>query len=360
MVKAIIWGMGGTAQEFLRKKMLYSKYDIIAFTDSNSELMGSYFWKGVRVISPNELKNIIYDKIIICSIYYKEIIHRLINDLQIDRSSIITYKELEKKACNRLVSKYENDNDAEIQKVLKIFGQGQINVLGSYRPEVRKFHTVYYDEENFPYIMFENKRMYYPKGYTFLKRSGIEIVEDILYEQGVGSPHLYLRENEDIPDHAVIVDAGVCEGNFSLRYIDRARKIYLIENDDRWMQALQRTFRNYQDKVVFCRKMLSRCDNSREITIDKLVFEKIDFLKMDIEGGEVEALLGGRDVLERSKARCAICSYHRQYDEKYISYILESYGYKTSHSEGYMFFPYDNNMEDTLDLRRGIVYGVKE
>ena len=126
------------------------------------------------------------------------------------------------------------------------------------------------------------------------------------------------------------------------------------------MQALQRTFRDYQEKVVFCNKFLSGRDNAKEITLDNLVREKVDFLKMDIEGAEVEALLGSKDVLTRSKARCAICSYHRQYDEKYISYILESYGYKTSHSEGYMFFPYDDDMEDTLDLRRGIVYGVKE
>ena len=40
--------------------------------------------------------------------------------------------------------------------------------------------------------------------------------------------------------------------------------------------------------------------------------------------------------------------------------MLEGYGYTTSTSQGYMFFPYDENIMDTLDLRRGVVYGDKD
>lgn len=54
------------------------------------------------------------------------------------------------------------------------------------------------------------------------------------------------------------MDAGVCEGNFALRFIDRARKIYLIEADASWMEALERTFALYREKIVFCNKFLSR------------------------------------------------------------------------------------------------------
>ena len=359
-MKAVIWGAGGTTTEVLRQRLLYSKYEIVAFTDSNPELWGTPFWKELPIISPYELMHTVYDIIIVCSLYYEEIIDRITNDLQINRSSIITYKELEREVCKLIVSKYENHDDMETQKVLDIFRQGKINILGSYAPEIKDYHSVYRDEEGFPYIMFENKRMYYPRNHKFIKREGAEAVEDILYEQGADSPHLYIRDPEEIPDGAVIVDAGVCEGNFALRFIEKAKKIYLIESDAEWMEALQKTFREYRNKVVFCNKFLSGHDNVRETTLDSLVSEEIDFLKMDIEGAEVEALLGASNLLRRSKARCAVCSYHRQYDEKYISYILESYGYKTSHSEGYMFFSYDDDMEDTLDLRRGVIYGVKE
>ncbi len=49
-------------------------------------------------------------------------------------------------------------------------------------------------------------------------------------------------------------------------------------------------------------------------TIDKLVaelsLERVDFIKMDIEGAEVRALEGGRATLERFHPRMAISAYH--------------------------------------------------
>jgi hypothetical protein len=158
----------------------------------------------------------------------------------------------------------------------------------------------------------------------------------------------------------IIVDAGVCEGNFALKYIENAKKMYLIECDPRWMRALRLTFAPFKDKVVFCDKFLTKYESKTTTTIDVLVKEKIDFLKMDIEGAEVDALLGAKKTLLGSKASCAICSYHRQNDEENIRFILNSLGYSTETSIGYMFFPYDENIIDTLDLRKGIVYGKKQ
>lgn len=85
--------------------------------------------------------------------------------------------------------------------------------------------------------------------------------------------------------------------------------------------------------------------------------EPIDFLKMDIEGAEIDALLGGKRLLQASRARCAICSYHRSHDEENIKLILQALGYRTATSHGYMFFPYDPHCLETLEFRRGVVYG---
>ena len=76
---------------------------------------------------------------------------------------------------------------------------------------------------------------------------------------------------------------------------------------------------------------------------------------MDVEGFELEALEGGKRLLRESGAYCAICSYHKHDDEKKIREFLEKLGYQTDTSEGYMFFPYD----DDLELRKGVVYGIK-
>jgi predicted RNA methylase len=218
---------------------------------------------------------------------------------------------------------------------------------------------VYRDNHDRPYILFEGKKMYYPQSFSFVNCDGKQYVYNVLREQGEKSPHLYVRNNDEIKEDSVIVDAGVCEGNFALRYVDKAKKIYLIESDPQWIKALKMTFSDYQDKVVICNKFLTRYESENTTTLDELVQEDIDFLKMDIEGAEIDAILGGKNILRKSNARCAICSYHKKNDEENIRYLLETYGYQTSTSEGYMFFPYDENILDTMDFRRGVVYGAK-
>ena len=358
--RAVIWGTGGTAENFLKRQGLYADYQLVAFLDNDSSKWGEVFGNGLLVVAPDDLKNIGYDTIIICSIYYEKIIEQL-QKLDVDFTKIVTYENLEHVFCQKFIDKYQASEDTEIQAILKLFQQGKINVLGAHILE-EKLSEVYRDEEDYPYIDFFGKKMYFPKDYLFVKYGNKEYVRNILGEQEDGSPHRYLKDTEQIPHGAIVVDAGVCEGNFALQYIDKVKKIYLIEADSKWMEVLKRTFADYQDKVVFCGKFLSGRDNAYEITLDSLVpdHETVDFIKMDIEGAEVDALLGAKRVLENSAARCAICSYHRQYDEKYISFILNAYGYQTSYSEGYMCFPYDENISDTIDLRHGVVYAKKQ
>lgn len=358
-MKAVIWGAGGTATDFLRKKIMYCKYEIVCFTDNNPTCWGTYFFQNMEIIAPTDLYKYDYDMIIICSLYYEDIRKQLMKEMHISEEKIITYKDIERAICDSIIEKYENVADEDMAETLEVFKKGDVSILGSYNPPVTAFSEVLRDDDGFPYILFEKKRMYYPEEYKFKKIDGKDVVEDILYEQGKGSPHLYIPEGYKMPEDAVIADAGVCEGNFALRYVEAAKKVYLIEADKLWMKALKMTFKPYKEKVIFCEKRLSGRDNSREITLDKLVTDELTFLKMDIEGAEVDALLGGKEVLTQNNVQCAVCSYHRQYDEAYISHILKSYGYKTRPSKGYMFFAFDDQMVDTMDLRRGVIYGSK-
>jgi FkbM family methyltransferase len=63
-------------------------------------------------------------------------------------------------------------------------------------------------------------------------------------------------------------------------------------------------------------------------TIDQMVesmkLKRVDFIKMDIEGSERHALLGGRKVIQNWRPRLAIASYHLKGDPAAIAEIIWS------------------------------------
>ena len=66
--------------------------------------------------------------------------------------------------------------------------------------------------------------------------------------------------------------------------------------------------------------------------LEKLGVTKVDFIKMDIEGAEIEALKGARRILTENNVHIAIASYHSINEQKtYIESekILKNYGYET-------------------------------
>ena len=77
---------------------------------------------------------------------------------------------------------------------------------------------------------------------------------------------------------------------------------------------------------------------------------------MDVEGAEPKALRGAKKILTSNKVRASVCTYHNADDLIKVKSILQSYGFKTSTSAGYMVFFYNFDTFDTADFRKGIVY----
>ncbi len=353
-MKVIVWGTGYFAKEYVERKSYHVGDEIIAFTDNDSNLWGKTF-KEKTILAPEYLEQIKFDRLIICSAHFAEIIKQIREELCIN-AEIITYFELEDQIKKQLISKYADVQDDGIQKVLAYYREHPLNIYGAFDQKgIETIYPVQYDADKMPYILFEEKKMFFPKSYPFVCDNNLVCIKNILYEQGEHSPHLYIKDKNILKKDMVIVDAGVCEGNFALRYADYAKKIYLIECDPEWSEVLQRTFQPYKDKVVFCQKYLSDKDSEQSVRLDTLIQEPIDILKMDIEGYEVRALKGAERVLRESSAYCAVCSYHKHQDERQIKALLQQYGYRVETSEGFMFFPYD----DCLEFRKGVVYGRK-
>lgn len=62
---------------------------------------------------------------------------------------------------------------------------------------------------------------------------------------------------------------------------------------------------SYENARLIQVPMLSLAD-----LVEKYGIERLDFVKMDIEGAEIEAVQGALEVMERFKPRFAIASYH--------------------------------------------------
>lgn len=212
--------------------------------------------------------------------------------------------------------------------------------------------NVYYDEKkDLRYVDFGGKKLYLSRKMETYFDNGKEEVLDLWFEQDDDSPHKYFK-NCDVK--GVVVDCGVCEGNFSLYNIDKIDKLFLVECDEDWVEALQATFEPYKDKVVICNKFLSsKCDDEH-ITLDALLEGiKPDYIKMDIEGDEIEALHGAETLLKNNK-NCTwnVCVYHKKNHADVIKKIFMKHEIETEFSKGFINFIYDKDILNHYGLRR--------
>lgn len=60
-------------------------------------------------------------------------------------------------------------------------------------------------------------------------------------------------------------------------------------------------------------------------TLDGMGLKNIDFIKLDVEGAEYEALLGAKNLIKRDKPILAICVYHKQDDLIKIPQLIKSF-----------------------------------
>lgn len=74
--------------------------------------------------------------------------------------------------------------------------------------------------------------------------------------------------------------------------------------------------------------------------VDELGLERVDFIKMDIEGAERHALAGAKGTLDRFGPRMALCVYHKEDDREVLAKIaLEARpSYRVGGNRQHLFF----------------------
>lgn len=172
------------------------------------------------------------------------------------------------------------------------------------------------------------------------------ICEDRIYKM---SPYMFAAQEEQYfntdflkyDDEEVFVDAGCCDLSTAIKlskHCKKVKKVYAFEPDpDNYKRCLER--KNYfednvvevlpngtwsTDETLFFNSTAdgaSHVTDSGELsievtTIDNVVKgkEKVTFIKMDVEGAELESLKGAKNTIMKDKPKLAICIYHKPED----------------------------------------------
>lgn len=163
-----------------------------------------------------------------------------------------------------------------------------------------------------------------------------------------------------------VVDAGACEGFFSLYVLERGAQVLAFEPVPELTRALKKTLEEYidagrarvftlglgkerEEKTIFLHPTNSGGNTLNQeftelwgkekakdqktrvliVSLDEIVSSlklSIGFIKADVEGFERELLLGARDTISRCKPCLSICTYHLPDDWKKIPEIIQSFG----------------------------------
>lgn len=159
-----------------------------------------------------------------------------------------------------------------------------------------------------------------------------------------GRPGLSIKENE------VFIDAGAHDGDTILSFIKwcngKYKKIIAFEPDAENCNKVVKTLSDNGIENVVLKKFglwdknkIIGFDNkgtsSSKIDIkgnsqinvcklDDVINEKVTFIKMDIEGAELNALKGSAETIRKYKPKLAICVYHKNEDFFEIPYFIHS------------------------------------
>lgn len=276
--------------------------------------------------------------------------------LQLYLKKIKQIEEIKKQA----VLTYYKENpslDPEINEALHYLKKNEITPLpySFFNNYLNKSIEVLFDQDKkLSYVMHGTNRLYFKRSW---KPEGIvNSYRMLLAEQDPSSPHRYLTKNYSINPNSVVVDVGAAEGIFALSEMDHIEHLYMIETDPEWIEALMATYLPWVDKVTIIAKFVSNKDDAQNVKLDTYFanHDKIDFLKIDVDGAEQELLYGAADVIKHKIQKAVICTYHNRDDNRDFTTYFQKENFKLHNSEKYLLFYHDQNFDPPY-FRRGLL-----
>ena len=177
--------------------------------------------------------------------------------------------------------------------------------------------------------------------------------------------HYYLAHGTAIKPGDVVIDCGCCEGFFVFQALEAgAAKVIGIEPNPVMVVCLEKTFAaeikagrvvieaaalgSFRAQVFFSfdagypsAGQIGGEIGGQPVAVEtlaticeKLKLDRVDLVKMDIEGAEINAVEGALPVLGKFHPKLAITTYHRAFDYRCLQAILRTLGYQKIRAVG--------------------------
>lgn len=270
-------------------------------------------------------------------------------------------------AIKYLIDVIGKDKIDHISELKYIIDKGCVCFPYDQEKTIQTPNSGYDNSKQLPYVVHKQKKIYFSSDYT--PEAATSFYKDYIERENLlgggftaKAPHQYQTDDFFISEGDVLIDVGCAEALLSLDVIDKAKHVYLIEGDGKWIPALEATFENYRTKVTIINKYVGALNSKMTTKLSDIINENIDntlFLKLDIEGAEYETLVEMSDALKKHPmVKIACCTYHRYEDYDKIKSFLQELGFQVKDSTGVMLYDAYDNMHYPY-FRHGLVRAFK-
>jgi FkbM family methyltransferase len=211
-------------------------------------------------------------------------------------------------------------------------------------------------------VEFENHNSYKVVDYSCLRRHKMLNIDEFYWSHGIIDPEIFTKiylNYSKIGFGSVVLDVGTYSGVQTVRFskiVGNTGKVYAFEPDKESFETLLMNLSEHKcDNVIALNYGLYDsdgllCFNSSggmgagidmngndeivvktlSTAVEELKIDKIDFIKMDIEGSEVPVITSSREILRKFKPRLVVEPHYinGRLNDKEIMKEMKSIGYK--------------------------------
>lgn len=354
--KFVIWGTGAYGKWLLSfLTLLGINKKVCCFCDSFHDDTKSDCVENIPVYSPIKCSSLYHDaKFIIASDFYEEILNSISKSSYSDIDTFVL--DNDNKMLEKQLIYYTNPPDP---KCVVGFNYTWFPIYEKAQKSRELKKMLDYIDANL--ADQESRDIIHNRCKTFLTGDLTYIDRNVINRHTYFSQEFYSISNDEI-----LFDCGAFTGDTIEDFVTftnkKYKKIVAFEPDEKNVKRLNAFINNKIGNVVVIQKatgdkngkvsflnkenMNSKTvdvkDSSDELSVDIVRLDNyIDYhptlIKMDIEGSELDSLIGATQIIKTQKPKLAICIYHMPFDfyeiPKFLKSLVPEYKFKVRQHE---------------------------